>query len=454
MAELAPLRPLVSFLVAAPQSGSGKTVTTLGLIAALVARGHAIAPAKVGPDYIDTAFLAAAAGRPAVNLDLWAMRPALFDRLGSAPNLVVEGVMGLFDGPAAGPGSSADVARRLGLPIILVVNAERMSHSVAALVHGFATFDPTLSIAGVILTRVASPRHEAMLRAALAGGAVPCLGAIPRRDNLAVPSRHLGLRQAREDAGLTERIAGIAEIVAEHTDLAAIEALDRPSPTSADAASLSPLGRWNSDRVARGTEGATPLPPLGQRIALAHDDAFAFAYAHLVDGWHSAGATVHPFSPLAGEAPDPAADAVFLPGGYPELHAGRLAAEQAWARGIRARAKAGALIYGECGGYMALGDTLVDADGTAHEMAGLLPVTTSFAERRRTLGYRTLRHDGTALPGFPAALRGHEFHYATVAAEGRPLFQAADAAGTPLSAMGSVAGRVAGSFAHIIDGAE
>ncbi len=434
MAQLAPVRPLVGFVVGAPASGSGKTVVTTGLIAALTARGHAIRPAKVGPDYIDAAFLSAAAGTPAVNLDLWAMRAALFDSLAAGEGLVVEGVMGLFDGPSSGAGSTADVARRLGLPVVLVVSAERMSHSVAALVHGFATFDPTVRVAGVILTRVASARHEAMLREALARAGVPCLGAVPREERLALPSRHLGLTQAREDPHLAARIAAMGDCIAASCDLDAIAALARTAPAPAPE------------------RAAAPLPPLAQRMAIASDDAFAFAYAHVLGGWRAAGTSLTFFSPLAGEAPAADAEAVFLPGGYPELHAPRLAAQQAWRDGLRALAAGGAVIYGECGGYMALGEVLIDREGAPHAMAGLLPVTTSFAAPRRSLGYRALTRQSDALAMLPAQLRGHEFHYASVEAEGPPLFTASDAAGHALGPMGTVVGRVAGSFAHVIDG--
>lgn len=421
----------MSLLVAAPASASGKTVVTVGLVRALALRGLPVRAAKVGPDYIDPGFLAAAAGAPAVNLDPWAMRPALLDHLAADACLVVEGVMGLFDGAASGVGSSADVARRLGLPVVLVVDARRQSQSVAALVHGFATFDPAIHVAGVILTRVAGPRHERMLRAALAGGAVPCLGAIAHEARLALPSRHLGLEQAVERTDLEARVDAIARVVADHCDIATLAAL-AAAPAPAAPAAPPPAA----------------LPPLGQRIAFARDEAFGFVYPHLLEGWCRAGASLHPFSPLAGEAPDGTADAVFLPGGYPELHAGRLAATPAWREGLRAAARAGARIYGECGGYMALGEGLIDGDGTRHAMAGLLPVVTSFARPRRTLGYRQLVHHGTM---FPRHLRGHEFHYATVAAEGPPLFRAADSTGADLGTMGTVHGAVAGSFVHLID---
>lgn len=424
---------MVSFVTGAPSSGAGKTIATVGLIAALRARGHSIHPAKVGPDYIDPAYLTAAAGRPAVNLDLWAMRPGLFTALASRENLVVEGVMGLFDGPASGKGSTAHVAKALKLPVILIVNAERQSHSVAALVHGFSTFDRTLRFAGVLLTRVASARHEAMLKNALATIPIPVLGAIPRDPTLVLQSRHLGLYQAGEQ-DLGALIADAARVVATHVDLAAVERIAPP-------------------QTARDTPPPA-LPPPGQRVAIARDAAFSFAYPHLAEGWHHQGATLCPFSPLAGEAPDQTADAIVLPGGYPELYAGPLAATRAWAEGLSAAQERGAFIYGECGGYMALGETLIDGDGVAHTMAGLLPLVTSFAVPRRTLGYRQLSHTGGL---FPPHLRGHEFHYACEMSRpdgATPLFHAADTAGAPLGPLGIQVGRTAGSFAHLIDRAD
>lgn len=435
----------MGILVAAPASGSGKTVFTTGLVAALVARGIEVTAAKVGPDYIDPGYLGAAAGSPCLNLDLWAMRPALVRHLAGRDTLVVEGVMGLFDGPSSGVGSSADVASALGLAVILVVNAAGQSHSVAALVHGFATFDADVRLAGVVLTSVASARHERMLREAVVRTGIPCLGAVPRDDRLTLPSRHLGLVQAREHGDLAAFIGGLRDVIEASCDVAALAEMARIG----DGRTMS----WHAASTA-GTDGAdrtlgTPIPPPGSRIAVASDAAFGFTYAHVLDGWRAAGASLHPFSPLGGEGPDVAADAVVLPGGYPELFAGALAAASGWKLGLADAARRGATIYGECGGYMALGDVLVDADGNPHAMAGLLPVTTSFAVRRRTLGYRRLTVSGASW--LPAKLRGHEFRYATVERESDALFQAADTDGVPLGPIGSRAGSVAGSFAHVVD---
>nr|WP_203566140.1 cobyrinate a,c-diamide synthase [Aurantimonas aggregata] len=423
-------------MIAAPQSGAGKTTVTLSLLRALSRQGAAVRSAKAGPDYIDPAFHAAASGRACVNLDPWAMRPELVANLaaeaGEAPAFVVEAMMGLFDGAADGSGSAADLAVLLGLNVVLVVDCAKQSHSVAALVRGFATHRPDVALAGLILNRVGSDRHEALLREALAPLAIPVLGVLPRAAALALPERHLGLVQAGEHEALAAFLERAADWVASGCDLDALAALAAPSASGGGAA-------------------AAPLPPLGQCIAVARDEAFAFAYPHLLDGWRRAGATISTFSPLADEAPAADADAIYLPGGYPELHAGRLAAAGTFRQGLRKAAAHGTRIYGECGGYMVLGAGLEDGDGTRHAMLDLLPLQTSFATRRLHLGYRRLQaSDGFVWPG---RLRGHEFHYATIVSEGpgEALFTAEDARGDDLGAFGRRKGSVCGSFLHVID---
>ena len=415
-------------LVSAPSSGAGKTTVTLGLLRALRRSGVPVASAKAGPDYIDPAFHAAASGAECVNLDPFAMRPELIAGLAPKGGLVVEGMMGLFDGAADGTGSAADLAALLRLPVVLVVDCARQSHSVAALVRGFTTHRPDVPLAGLILNRVATPRHEAMLRGALEPLALPILGALPPRADLALPERHLGLVQAGEHGDLDAFLNRAADWIEAGIDLAAL-------PCGADA----PAGE------------AAPLAPPGSRIAVARDTAFAFAYPHLLAGWRQAGAELSFFSPLADEAPEESADAVYLPGGYPELHAGRLSGNVGFRAGMNAAAARGALIYGECGGYMSLGETLEDAEGVTHPMLGLLPLRTSFRVRKRHLGYRRLE-PATAGP-WDGPLVGHEFHYATILHEGEAdrLFTARDALGATVGPMGLRVGRVMGSFAHVID---
>ena len=417
-------------VIAAPSSGSGKTTITLGLLRAFKRSGIAIRGAKSGPDYIDPRFHEAASGAPCFNLDAWAMSPARIRSLaaGDAP-LIIEGAMGLFDGaPPDGRGSVADLARQLGLPVILVVDAASMAQSIAPLVAGFARHDPEVHIGGVILNKVGSARHEVMLRHALESIGIPVLGALPRRKGIEQPSRHLGLIQAQEREDLDAFIEDAADLVAQHIDLNALSELGLALPAP---------------------DFCRKIAPPAQRIAIAQDRAFAFAYPHLLQDWQSQGAEITFFSPL-NDDPVPSSDFIFLPGGYPELHAAQLAQSSTFLPSLR-KAAAKTQIYGECGGYMILGDGLIDADGTRHEMAGLLRVETSFAKRKLHLGYRRLN---AATGPFKGAWNAHEFHYAsTINAQGEALFQATDATDSDLPAMGLTSGNVSGSFAHIIDAA-
>jgi cobyrinic acid a,c-diamide synthase len=438
-------------VIAAPASGSGKTVFTLGLLRSLARSGVAVVSAKAGPDYIDPAFHAAASGRPCINLDPWAMRPetldaAAADLLGRSDLVVCEGVMGLFDGATVTAGSTADLAQRLGWPVILVVDAHAQAASAAAVVRGFATHRPGLAVAGVVFNRVGSARHAAILSDActLAMPEIPVLGCLPRAEGLVVPSRHLGLVQALEHPDLEAFLDHAAALIAEHVDIQALRRI-----------AIAHHGRATSKGTSTGMGMGRPLlPPPGQRIAVAGDVAFAFSYPLVIAGWRAAGAEILPFSPLADEAPSADSDAVYLPGGYPELYPGRLAGNAGFIAGVHAAARRGAAVFGECGGYMVLGDGMIDGDGIRHRMLGLLPLETSFAERRLHLGYRAaVLAVGTALGGAGARFRGHEFHYATVIREGpgQALFACADASGRVLGQTGLVSGTVMGSFLHLID---
>ncbi len=396
----------------------------------------AVTSAKTGPDYIDPAFHAAATGHPCLTLDPWcADADQLRARAGAAIGeiLVVEGAMGLFDAAPApdtplGHGSTADAVAALGVPVVLIVDAGKTAQTVAAVVAGIAGFRADVPIAGVVLNRIGSPRHEAMLRAAVETVA-PVLGAIPRQAALATPSRHLGLVQAQEREDLERFIDGAADCVARHCDLDRLIALATPV-------------RCGGDPVR--------LAPPGQRIAVARDVAFGFAYPHMLADWRAQGAEIMSFSPLADDAPDGSADAVFLPGGYPELHAGALSSAARFAAGMRAARDRGAMIHGECGGYMALGAGMVDAQGARHAMLGFLDVETSFAARRLHLGYRYM--SACAPLSWGATFLGHEFHYATTLHEqGMPLFALRDSMGADLGPAGLREGRVTGSFAHIVE---
>jgi cobyrinic acid a,c-diamide synthase len=432
-------------IIAAPRSGSGKTTITLALLTALSRRGMTVRAAKAGPDYIDLAFHAAATGAKGFNLDSWAMPPSLLDGLlgeaaRGADMLIVEGVMGLFDGVAGLPGrcgSTADLAARFRLPVLLVVDVCGQSQSAAAVVRGFSAHDPAVRIAGVVLNRVGSERHRILVADAIAALDIPVVGAVPREETLTLPERHLGLVQAQEHADLAARLDRLAEIAERCLDLDAVIAT--AAPVTLAVAAMGP-----------------PLRPPGQRIALACDKAFAFVYPHIVEGWRSEGAQIVPFSPLADEAPPESCDCCWLPGGYPELYAGALAAAARFRAGLAQFARTRP-VHGECGGYMVLGEGLEDGSGARHPMAGLLGHATSFADRKLHLGYREARLL-RAGPLGPAGgiVRGHEFHYASLTATGNdePFSDLADGQGRPLGPSGGRRGNVSGTFFHAIAQAE
>lgn len=431
-------------VVAAPRSGAGKTTVTLGLMRALRRRGLVVQPFKCGPDYIDPAFHAVAAGRPSYNLDTWAMAAGTLSDLvarhaSGADVSVAEGVMGLFDGVAdpgqTARGATADLAALFGWPVLLVLDVSGQTETAAAVAAGCAHYRDDVGVAGVILNRVSSARHFALIAPAFERIGLKLFGAIGNDDVLALPERHLGLVQAGETADIERHLDSFADAIENAIDLDAIRQAARPA-------------------VQRPSTGAASgLKPPGQRIALAQDQAFSFMYPHLLDRWRSAGAEIVPFSPLADQAPDAGADAVWLPGGYPELHAGVLAAAQGFHGGLRALAGRSVPIHGECGGYMVLGRGIEDARGVAHSMAGLLRLETSFAKRSLHLGYRRARLLADCSLG-PASMEimGHEFHYAsTLAAGDDPLVECRDAAGASMSEGGARRGSVSGTFFHAID---
>jgi cobyrinic acid a,c-diamide synthase len=431
----------LALIVAAPRSGAGKTTVTLALLAALRRQGLRVQAAKAGPDYIDPAFHAAATGRSSVSLDSWAMPPALLDGLVSASSvesdvLIVEGVMGLFDGIGSEPGrtgATADLAARFDVPVLLVLDVAGQSQSAAALVRGFASHRPGVRVAGVVLNKVGSDRHKRLVADAIEALQIPVVGVVPRDAALAFPERHLGLVQAAEHGNLDARLAALADTAEHCLDLDAILALASPPRAASSAVQ-------------------TAWPPPGMRIALAQDDAFTFLYPHVTRGWRRAGAEIVPFSPLTDEAPQESCDACWLPGGYPELHAGRLAAAQTFKAGLATFA-ATRPVHGECGGYMVLGEGLIDAHGIRHAMTGLLGHVTSFAHRKLHLGYRQARLlSDCALGTEGSAIRGHEFHYASLIETGNdaPLAEIADGEGNPLGPAGGRRSTVTGTFFHAI----
>ena len=427
-------------LISAPASGTGKTTLMLGLLGAFRAEGLTVQPFKSGPDYIDPAFHRAASGRASVNLESWAMGAAQITGLIGASEgadlILAEGSMGLFDGVArpgeTGTGASADIAALTGWPVVLVIDVSGQAQSAAAVAMGFAQMRPDVVLAGVVLNRVASPRHEALVRVGMESVDIPVLGALPRRPSIEMPERHLGLVQAEETPELDRIIAEAAEFVAAHVDLTALRGAARAAQSTAPAQPVS-------------------VSPPGQRIALARDAAFSFVYPHLMDGWHAAGAEILPFSPLADEAPDSSADCCWLPGGYPELHGGALASASHFRQGLRLFSETRP-VHGECGGYMAMGAGLIDKNGVRHEMAGLLGLVASYEKRKMHLGYR-LAELLAAMSGYGvrARLRGHEFHYSTIVEQpDMALARVCDANGDAVAETGSRRGWATGTFFHLI----
>ena len=424
-------------MISAPSSGTGKTTVMLGLLRALADTGLIVQPFKSGPDYIDPAFHQAAARRPSYNLDSWAMDNELLNAISAqasgADITISEGSMGLYDGVATrganGYGSSAETAMRMGWPVILVIDVSGQAQSAAATALGFIHYRPALPFAGVILNRVASPRHERLARLGMEKAGIDVLGVLPRRGDLVLPERHLGLIQAIEHPDLEQAIKNYAAFLNSHLDIEAIRI------------------------AAKGAHQIIPgslMSPPAQKIAIAKDAAFSFTYPHLLKGWKTAGAEILPFSPLANE-PIPDADLVWLPGGYPELHAGVIATANKFLTSLKNHAM-DKPVHGECGGYMVLGEGLIDKEGKRHKMAGLLGLVTSYENRKLHLGYRQAALKASAL-GFKKGteLRGHEFHYSTILDEpDQPLADVFDADGNTVIETGSVRGHVTGTFFHLI----
>jgi len=374
-----------ALLVAAPSSGSGKTTVTAGLARLYRRRGLRVAVFKTGPDYLDPMILERAAGGPVYQLDLWMggrdhCRALLHSAAGSTDVILVEGVMGLHDGSP----SAADLARLFGIPVLAVIDGSAMAQTFGALAHGLAAYRPDVPFAGVVANRVGSDDHARMLAESLPEG-IGFHGALPTESALALPERHLGLTQAAEIADLDGRLDAAAD------RLARTQTANLPAPTRFEPPAL--------------TEAASPALA-GIRVAVARDAAFAFIYPANVDVLRALGADVVFFSPLA-DRHLPDADALWLPGGYPELHLDALAGNTAMGKAVRAHHRAGKPLLAECGGLLYLLETLTDAEGRSAPMTGVLPGGARLQKRLAAIGMQALD-----LP--EGELRGHAFHYTRI----------------------------------------
>jgi cobyrinic acid a,c-diamide synthase len=387
---------LSAIVVAGTSSGVGKTTVTLGLIAALRRRGLTVQPFKVGPDFIDPLHHSRTAGRPSRNLDGWMLdqqtNRQLFARhTTDADAAVIEGVMGVFDGSTGGSeaGSTAEMAKWLDTPCLLVIDAGAMARSAAALIHGYATYDPQLRLAGAVLNNVGGQAHADMIRDAVAGQ-TPILGAIPRTPGLTMPERHLGLHLPEETPLDLE---ALAELVEQHLDLDAL------------------LAQSTVERIA--AEPTSPAPPVRARIGIARDEAFCFYYQDNLDLLQQAGAELVEFSPLRDPLPDNL-NGLYLGGGYPELHAAQLSANTPTRDAIREFAESGQPIYAECGGLMYLAEEL-HLDGERHPLCGVLPFSTRMPAPLK-LAYTEITTTG-GLFGTGHTARGHLYHHSEIIGE-------------------------------------
>jgi len=390
------------FVLAAPSSGSGKTTLATGLMSAFAER-MTVQAYKVGPDYIDPGYHTSATGRPSRNLDTW-MIPAervkeLFSRSAvNADICIIEGVMGLFDGydGRTESGSTAEVAKLLSAPVVLVIDAGSMARSAAAIALGFKTFDPQLNLAGVILNNVAGAAHAQWLTEAVQSVGLTVLGCVSRDQNLSVPERHLGLYMAGERTAATQKfIEAAKEVVRQNIDLSALESLARTAPEMEDGV-----------RTLR-----VPTLERATRIGIARDEAFCFYYEDNFDLLREAGAELVFFSPLHDSAPPPNLSGLYLGGGYPELYAAQLAENESMRAALKSAIESGIPTYAECGGLMSLAESYFDDAGIEYPMMGVLPGSTRLTGKLK-MGYReVVGLESSPLLEKSQTARGHEFHY-------------------------------------------
>jgi len=411
-------------VIAGTHSGVGKTTLATGLMAALKKRERPIQGYKVGPDYIDPSYHAAATGMPSRNLDRWLLGEHLSSVFAQSCGecwAVIEGVMGLFDGMngTAGFGSTADVAKLLQAPIILIVDASSMSRSVAALVHGFNTYDPEVTLQGVILNRVKSSAQEEILREALHDLQIPVLGVLPKEAALQLPERHLGLVPVGESGLLDGFIDTLSLLVTKHVDLEQIERIMLGAPDLNESIFIKTNAIIPNEAASSTNTVPIPAKPMAQenkfRLGLALDEAFLFYYQDALDLAKRLNFIIVPFSPLHDVALPPNLDGIFIGGGFPELHLDLLSENLTFLDSLRSYAASGKPIYAECGGYMYLGRSITDFEGREIPLAGLIPMKAEMTRRLQGIGYRrgVFRED-TFLGPRGTTVQGHEFHYSRV----------------------------------------
>jgi len=436
-------------VIAGTKSGSGKTTLSLGLMAALVKRGSGVAPFKVGPDFIDPGHHSRITGKTSRNLDGWMLSKdynleSFEKNTRDSDMAVVEGVMGLYDGydGKSEAGSTAQMAKWLGLPVLLVVDAKSMARSAAAVIMGFERFDPGLSFAGVVFNNLGSRRHlQYLMDAVKENVAIPCLGGLVNDEKIAIPERHLGLVTREDHAIEQETIDLLADVIEKSIDL---DLLIKNLPDISVSNRLQSLSRGARDKTVR--------------IAVARDNAFCFYYQDNLELLEGQGAELVFFSPIAGDDLPPDIDGLYLGGGYPELFGDQLAENRKLREGIKAKSNAGMPIYGECGGFMYLCESLFDQDGNRYPMAGCFPFTTRMFPRLKALGYREITLTKRTVIGDPGMiLRGHEFHYSeltTNTPDVQNAYRISDRSGLDKPPDGYLTKRTLGSYNHLHFGSQ
>lgn len=415
-------------VIAGTHSGVGKTTLATGIMSVLTQRRRPVQGYKIGPDYIDPSFHTLATGRPSRNLDRWLLGENLtsvFTRTASDQWAVIEGVMGLFDGMSGTPGfgSTADVAKQLKAPIILVVDAINMSRSVAALVHGFCTFDPELQIQGIILNRVKSKAQETLLREALAELKIPVLGAVPKEEALKLPERHLGLVPSQERKFQDSFWEDLNRMITTYIDLEQLEQIMLKTEDFTEPSISSEVGNLTLSSLARvkeNTEERIRNRNFQPRLGIARDEAFTFYYEDALEQAEELGFTLVPFSPLHDSALPEELDGIFLGGGFPELHLEELSQNHSFLHSLAEFSRTGKGIYAECGGYMYLGQAITDFEGRRFPMASLIPMEAEMRPRLQGMGYRAgvITRDNFLGPK-GTTVHGHEFHYSQIQFKGK-----------------------------------
>ena len=430
-------------IISAPNSGSGKTIISLGILRAIKDAGLKIQAFKNGPDYNDPGFHEIACDRKSYNLDTWAMNEKNINQILSksydADLIITEGSMGLYDGVesigSSGFGTTAELSEKFGWPVILVLNVSGQAQSAAASALGFIKYNDNINFGGVILNFVASKRHEFLIKRGMERLGINVLGVIPRQKEILLPERHLGLVQAQEIMNLDSKIKGYAELIKKNINLDQIINIASSNP-------------FTPKKIAS-------IRPPASKIALASDKAFSFTYPHILDSWIKAGVEIIPFSPLNNEVPDKKADLIWLPGGYPELY-GKELSEANLTRDALIKMSKIKKIHGECGGYMSLGKALINKNGDTFKMFGLLGLITSYEKRKLHLGYRLakIKNNLNHYSKFKT-IRGHEFHYSSIISQpDQELYQVFDANNNKVSETGSIKDNVTGTFFHAISGVE